>query len=113
MLLAAAGLFAAGCCQLYSTHFEGADSCSRKEKCGSITALIGQDQEKNRGIACANQTGTDTGIYQFDDSYAHLTGFPPDQEAWAKRRSPDPTPRAIRNSRYSCAGPVRHRTTGI
>ena len=36
------------------------------------------------GIACGTQTGTNTGIFKFDDSFAHLSGFPPDQEAWGK-----------------------------
>jgi len=39
---------------------------------------------KQGGIACGTQTGTNTGIYKFDDSFAHLSGFPPDQEAWGK-----------------------------
>ena len=84
MLLAAAGLFAAGCSQLYSTHFEGAEYPLSEGGMWLNNSLDWAKIRKNGGIACGTQTGTNTGIYQFDDSYAHLTGFPPDQEAWGK-----------------------------
>ena len=36
------------------------------------------------GIAFGTQSGKNEGIYRYDDSYAHLHGFPPDQEAWGE-----------------------------
>lgn len=44
------------------------------------------------GVACGTQSGTNTGIYKFDDSHAHLSGFPPDQEAWGEARIARPNP---------------------
>jgi hypothetical protein len=45
------------------------------------------------GIAFGTQSGLDTGILKYNDSYAHLSGFPPDQEAWGKVfiAKPDPS----------------------
>ena len=34
------------------------------------------------GKAFGTQSGINTGITKYDDSYAHLSGFPPDQEAF-------------------------------
>lgn len=48
--------------------------------------------KKTRGLAYGTQTGIHKGIYQYDDSYAHLTGFGPDQEAWAQVRIAKPDP---------------------
>jgi len=45
---------------------------------------------KKDGIACGTQTGTNTGIYKFNDSFAHLSRFPPDQEAWGEVRITKP-----------------------
>ena len=36
------------------------------------------------GLAYGTQTGTNKVLYRYDDSYAHLSGFPPDQEAWGQ-----------------------------
>jgi hypothetical protein len=45
---------------------------------------------KGHGIAYGTQTGTNAGAKQYDDSYAHLKGFPPDQVAWGKVRIAKP-----------------------
>ncbi len=39
-----------------------------------------------KGVVSGTQTGTNAGPWRYDDSYAHLEGFPPDQEAWGKAR---------------------------
>jgi hypothetical protein len=39
---------------------------------------------KENGVAFGTQSGTNKGIKKYDDSYAHLTLFPPDQEAWGE-----------------------------
>jgi hypothetical protein len=39
---------------------------------------------KSGGIAFGPQTGRDQGIQKYNDSFAHLSGFPPDQEAWGE-----------------------------
>ncbi len=85
-LLALAGLSMTGFSQTYSTRFEGIESPLSE---GGRWANNGVDWTQIRkmdGIACGTQTGTNTGIYQYNDSYAHLSGFPPDQEAWGEAR---------------------------
>ncbi len=47
---------------------------------------------KSGGIAYGTQSGANTGAQRYDDSYAHLSGFPPDQEAWGKVQITKPDP---------------------
>ena len=92
MLLGTASLFAAGCSQTYGTRFQGAENPLSE---GGRWINDGADWAKIRksgGFACGTQTGTNTGSNKFDDSYAHLSGFPPDQEAWGKVRIAKPDP---------------------
>ena len=83
-LLITAGFSLVGFPQTYTTHFEGAENPlsehGRWVNHGRDWTQIG----KANGIASGTQAGTNTGIYKFDDSYAHLSGFPPDQEAWGQ-----------------------------
>ena len=68
---------------------------------------------KKDGIACGTQTGTNTGIYKFNDSFAHLSRFPPDQEAWGEARITRPN--ASSNQELEILlrfTSVPHRTTG-
>jgi len=78
--------------QTCTTHFEGTEfplsEGGRWINQSVDWAKIG----KSGGIAYGTQTGTNTGIYRFDDSYAHLSGFPPDQEAWGQVRITKPNP---------------------
>src|SRR5574341_362793 len=71
--------------QTYSTRFEGGEENPLSD--GGKWRNAGLDWtsvRKSRGLACGTQTGTNTGARQYDDSYAHLAGFPPDQEAWGQ-----------------------------
>jgi hypothetical protein len=88
VLLAAisAVLATTGFAQTYTTNFEGEENpLSENGKWvneGLDWAKIG----KGDGIAFGTQIGTKGGKYKYDDSYAHLTGFAPDQEAWGEVR---------------------------
>jgi hypothetical protein len=92
ILLVTAALPDATSSQSYSTRFEGTEfplsEGGKWTNEGVDWAKIG----KSGGIAYGTQTGTNIGIYQFDDSYAHLSGFPPDQEAWGQVRIAKPNP---------------------
>jgi hypothetical protein len=77
-------LSTAGALPTYSTAFDG-DEDPLSE--GGKWLNNGLDWTKIRrhgGIVCGTQTGTNQGDRRYDDSYAHLSGFPPDQEAWAQ-----------------------------
>src|SRR6266481_697248 len=95
IMLVAAALSPAGYSQTYTTRFEGAEyplsEGGRWTNGGLDWAKIG----KRGGIAYGTQTGTNTGIYKFNDSYAHLSGFPPDQEAWGEARIATPNASCI------------------
>ncbi len=70
----------------FSTRFEGTESPLSDGGVWSNNGLDWTKIRKRDGIAFGTQTGTNTGIYRYDDSYAHLSGFPPDQEAWGEAR---------------------------
>jgi hypothetical protein len=77
----------------YTTNFEGEENPISE---GDKWANIGQDWAKIRkkdGLAFGTQIGTKGGKHKYDDSYAHLFEFPPDQEAWGEVRitKPDST----------------------
>ncbi len=77
----------------YSTTFEGEEDPLSEGGKWSNNGLDWTKIRKTRGLAYGTQTGTNKGIYRYDDSYAHLAGFPPDQEAWGQVRivKPDPS----------------------
>jgi hypothetical protein len=83
-LLASAGFSMSGFSQTYSTRFEGVESPLSEGGRWKNNGVDWTQITKKDGIACGTQTGTKTGIYKFNDSYAHLSGFPPDQEAWGE-----------------------------
>jgi len=84
ILLAAAGLSTIAFSQSYTTRFEGSENPLSE---GGRWTNHGGDWTqitKKDGIACGTQSGTNAGKFEFDDSYAHLSGFPPDQQAWGE-----------------------------
>ena len=84
LLLAAAGLSTTGFSQSYTTRFEGTENPLSEGGSWTNHGIDWTQITTKSGIACGTQTGTNTGQYKFDDSYAHLSGFPPDQEAWGR-----------------------------
>ena len=70
----------------FSTRFEGTESPLSEGGVWSNNGLDWTRIRKQGGLAFGTQTGTNTGIYRYDDSYVHLSGFPPDQEAWGEAR---------------------------
>ena len=81
LLLASAGLATPALSQTYTTRFEGNENPLSEGGTWANNGLDWTKITKSGGLACGTQTGTNTGPYKFDDSYAHLSGFPPDQEA--------------------------------
>jgi len=84
ILFASVFLATAGWAQTYSTSFEGTENPLSEGGKWTNDSLDWTQIRKRGGIACGTQTGTNTGTYKFDDSFAYLSGFPPDQEAWGK-----------------------------
>ncbi len=84
ILLVSVLLSTAGWAQTYTTSFEGTENPLSEGCRWTNNSLDWTRIRKIGGIACCTQTGTNTGIYKFDDSFAHLSGYPPDQEAWGK-----------------------------
>jgi hypothetical protein len=87
-LLATAG----GRSPTYTTRFGGTEDPLSE---GGRWVHHGKDWttiRKKGGIAYGTQTGANTGAKVYDDSYAHLTGFPPDQEAWGVAHITRPNP---------------------
>ncbi len=97
----------------YSTTFEGEENPLSEGGKWSNNGLDWTKIRKARGLACGTQTGTNKGIYRYDDSYAHLAGFPADQEAWGQVRIAKPDPSCHQEVeillRWSSSA---HRTTG-
>jgi len=84
ILFASAFLSTAGLAQTYTTSFQGTENPLSEGGKWTNNSLDWTGITKKGGIACGTQTGTNSGIFKFDDSFAHLSGFPPDQEAWGK-----------------------------
>jgi hypothetical protein len=84
MLLVPAGLSLSGLSQTYTTRFEGNEDPLSEGGRWANQGVEWTRIRKANGVACGTQSGTNTGTYKFDDSYAHLAGFAPDQEAWGK-----------------------------
>ena len=85
MVLVAWGwLSTAGLAQTFSTKFEGEENPLSENGKWTNNGLDWTKIRKKDGIAFGTQTGTNKGPAVYDDSYAHLSGFPPDQEAWGE-----------------------------
>jgi hypothetical protein len=84
IFLLPAGLPQSGFSQTYTTRFEETEDPLSEGGKWVNQGIDWTRIRKTNGIACGTQSGTNTGIYQYDDSYAHLSGFPPDQEAWGE-----------------------------
>jgi hypothetical protein len=85
LVFVAGSLFATlGTAQTYTTKFEGEENPLSENGKWVHNGLDWSLVRKGGGIAYGTQTGTKQGKDRFDDSYAHLTGFPPDQEAWGE-----------------------------
>ncbi len=77
----------------YSTTFEGEENPISED---GHWKHDGADWAKIRtkgGMAIGTQSGQNAGEKRYDDSYAHLSGFPADQEAWGKVRITKADPR--------------------
>jgi hypothetical protein len=113
ILLASTGFSTMGLAQTYSTRFEGAENPLSEEGKWTNKGVDWMQIRKINGIACGTQTGTNTGAFKFDDSYAHLSGFPPDQEAWGEAHIASPNLSCIQELeillRWTSSA---HRTTG-
>jgi hypothetical protein len=83
-LTALASLSTAGFSQTYSTKFEGTEDPLSEGGKWSNSGLDWTRIRKSGGIAYGTQSGTETGAKKYADSYAILSGFPPDQEAWGE-----------------------------
>ncbi|MGO8700810.1 MAG: hypothetical protein ACLQVY_24225 [Limisphaerales bacterium] len=84
-----------GFSQTYSTRFEGIETPLLEAGKWTNNGIDWTEIRKKDGLAYGTQTGTNTGIYKFNDSYAHLRGFPPDQEAWGEARIARPNESCI------------------
>jgi hypothetical protein len=80
-------------CQTFSTKFNYDENPLSENGKWIHNGLDWAMVRKKDGIAFGTQSGTNKGIYKYDDSYAHLSGFPPDQEAWGEVyiTKPDPS----------------------
>jgi hypothetical protein len=83
-LLVATGFTLTGLSQTYTTRFQRTESPISEKGTWTNEGVDWTQIRTQNGIASGTQTGTNTGKYQYDDSYAHLLGFPPDQEAWGE-----------------------------
>jgi len=76
--------------QTYTTRFTGEEDPLAEGGKWQNAGLDWTNVRITHGVAFGTQTGTNTGPRQYDDSYAHLAGFPPDQEAWGEARIAKP-----------------------
>jgi hypothetical protein len=78
LLCVAIFLYTAGFSKTYTTNFDGTENPLSE---GGVWSHVGVDWkyvQKVNGVVY----GTQTGSGGYDDSYAHLSGFGPDQTAW-------------------------------
>ncbi len=92
LLLASAALPATGFSQTYTTRFEGAEYPLSEGGRWTNNSLDWARIRKANGLAFGTETGTNTGVARYNDSFAHLSGFPPDQEAEAQVHVAKTTP---------------------
>jgi hypothetical protein len=74
----------AGLCQTYTTTFEGTENPLSEGGRWSNDGLDWTNIRKGHGLAYSTQSGIEPGKLSYNDSYAVLSGFPPDQEAWGR-----------------------------
>ncbi|MCE5271493.1 hypothetical protein LLH00_09455 [bacterium] len=86
-------LCTAALAQTYSTRFEGAENPLSEGGRWRNAGLDWATFRKEGGLAFGTQSGEEVGAARYNDSYAILSGFPPDQEAWGEVRiaRPDST----------------------
>ena len=78
--------------QTYATTFDGDENPLSENGKWGHNGLDWAKIQKGGGMAYGTQTGTKKGLARYDDWYAHLAGFPPDQEAWGEVRISKPDP---------------------
>jgi hypothetical protein len=78
LMLAVLFMGATAFSKTYSTHFDGTENPLSEGGAWSHAGLDWRQARKVEGVAY----GTQTGSGGYDDSYAHLSGFGPDQSAW-------------------------------
>jgi hypothetical protein len=76
----------------YATTFDGDENPLSEGGKWIHNGLDWAKIRKSGGIAYGTQSGTNGGAARYDDSYSHLSGFPPDQEAWGKVHIAKPDP---------------------
>jgi hypothetical protein len=78
--------------QTYTTRFRVDEPLLSESGSWTNRGLDWTTIRVQNGVAHGTQSGTNSGSAQYDDSYAHLIGFPPDQEAWGEVfiAKPDP-----------------------
>jgi hypothetical protein len=76
----------------YQTKFEGTEAPLSEGARWSNDGLSWTHVHKGGGIAFGTQSGTATGESKYADSYAALSGFPSDQEAWGEVFIANPNP---------------------
>ncbi|HYK87268.1 MAG TPA: hypothetical protein VE398_00760 [Acidobacteriota bacterium] len=85
VFLVASAVFAiGGQAQTYTTTFDGEEYPLSENGRWINNGLDWTKIRMKGGIAFGTQSGTNKGRHHYDDSYAHLSGFPPDQEAWGE-----------------------------
>jgi len=86
-------LYTVALAQTYSTRFEGAENPLSEGGRWRNEGLDWAVFRKEGGRAFGTQSGGEVGAARYNDSYAVLSGFPPDQEAWGEVRidRPDST----------------------
>lgn len=87
-------------CQTYTTTFAGSENPLSEGGRWSNNGLDWTTIRKGHGLAYSTQSGIEAGKFQFNDSYAVLSGFPPDQEAWGEAHLVSQAPPSIRKLRY-------------
>ena len=83
-IFASGAMAAGGSAPTFTTRFEGEENPLSDKGKWRNDGLDWAKIAKSGGIAYGTQTGTREGSEKFDDSFAHLSGFPPDQEAWGE-----------------------------
>ncbi len=68
----------------YHTTFIGSENPLSEAGRWSNHGLLWTAVRKDGGIAYGTQSGTATGDQRYADSYAAISGFPSDQEAWGE-----------------------------
>jgi hypothetical protein len=77
--------------QTSTTNYSGTENPLTEGGKWSNNGLDWTTIRKGNGIAHSTQSGIETGKFKYNDSYAHLSGFPPDQEAWGEVSISKPT----------------------